>query len=88
MSTDTARGAHTAIGPTLELDMAVSGVAAIATVDTGSKSSTIFGQFYTRLGGNFGGFEPAPTLEPASVRLYGKVEAAGQHEINITAQIT
>ena len=29
-----------------------------------------------------------PTLEPASVRLYGKDGAAGQHELNITAQVT
>ena len=29
-----------------------------------------------------------PMLEPALVRLYGKDGAAGQHELNITAQVT
>ena len=29
-----------------------------------------------------------PILEPASVRSYGKDGAAGQHELNITAQVT
>ena len=29
-----------------------------------------------------------PILEPASVQSYGKDGAAGQHELNITAQVT
>ena len=28
-----------------------------------------------------------PKLQPASVRLYGKGGAAGQHELNVTAQV-
>ena len=88
VSTVTASGAPTAIGPTLELDVVVGSVT-IAMVDTGSQSSIISrsllhknGWQLRRLG------KPVPTLEPASVCLYDKDGAAGQHELNITAQVT
>ena len=80
VSTVTASCAPTAISPTLELDVVVGGVAAIAMVDTGSQSSIIsrslchkIGRQLRRLG------KPVRTLEPVSVRLYGKDGAAGQH---------
>ena len=89
VSTVTASGAPTANGPTLELDVVVGNVAAIAMVDTGSQCSIIsrsllhkIGRQLRRLG------KPVPTLEPASVHLHGKDGAAGQHELNITAQVT
>ena len=84
-----AAGLPVAVGPTLELDVRVEGVQVTAMVDTGSQSSIISRSLLHRVGrhlrkqGN-----PVPKLEPASVRLYGKDGAAGQHELNVTAQVT
>ena len=58
-------------------------------VDTGSQSSIISPSLLHRVGlqlrkqGKL-----VPKLQPASVRLYGKDGAAGQHELNVTAQVT
>ena len=88
MSTVTASGAPTAIGPTLEQDVVVGGVAAIAMVDTGSRSSIISRSLLHKIGRHLGRLsKPVPTLEPASVRLYGKDGTAGQHELKLLLRL-
>ncbi len=85
----TGSGSPKAVGSTLELDVIISGVKVAAMVDTGAQSSIISRSFLHKVGRQLRmKGTPVPKLQPAFVRLYGKDGTAGQHELNVTAQVT
>ena len=89
VSAVTGSGSPAAVGPILELDVLVGGVAVAAMIDTGAQSSIVSRSFLHRVGRQLRSKGiPVPKLQPASVRLYGKDGAAGQHELDVTAQVT
>jgi len=57
-------------------------------VDTGSQCSIISQSVLHCIGGHLKSQgKPVPTLQPASMKLYGKDGRAGKHELNVTAQV-
>ncbi len=82
-------GSTAARGETLELDVKIEGVKVVAMVDTGAQSSIISRPVLHEVGAHLKKQgKPVPKLEPACVKLFGKDRRVGNHELNITAQVT